>query len=148
MSGKRIGERLSRMVPLSGHDIEEILSEQGVTGRRFGDIALQLGLCSPEHIWRAWSGQLAESAQRVNLDDFAIDAQAVTNLPPDVAVRYHVMPVRVLCDELVLAVDEAAYPQIADDLRRVLHHKLQFVLSSHRQISRAIRTYYPHSSAA
>src|SRR5690349_16209988 len=98
MSGKRIGERLSRMVPLSGHDIEEILSEQGSTGKRFGDIALQLGLCTPEHIWRAWSGQLAESPQRVNLEQFAIDSQAIAHLPVGIVVRYHVMPVRVLCD--------------------------------------------------
>jgi hypothetical protein len=148
MSGKRIGERLSRMVPLSGHDIEEILSEQGSSGRRFGDIALQFGLCMPEHIWRAWSSQLAEAPQRVNLDAFAIDAQAVAHLAPEIVMRFHVMPVRVLCDELVIAVDETVYPQVAKELLAVLRRNVKFVLSDHGQIARAIRSYYPPQSSA
>jgi hypothetical protein len=149
MSGKRIGERLSNMVPLSGHDIEEILSEQSVTGNRFGDIALRLGLCSPEHVWRAWSSQLAEKPQRVNLDEFGIDAQAAAHLRREIAVRYHVMPVRVLGDELVIAVDEAAYPEVARQLLALLQTtRLIFVLSTHAEIARAIRTYYAQSSAA
>jgi len=148
MSGKRIGERLSNMVPLSGHDIEEILSEQNSTGKRFGDIALQLGLCSPEHVWRAWSSQLAENPQRVNLDDFGIDCQAVGYLPAQIALRFHVMPLRVLGDELVVAVDESAYPEVAKQLLSILDQKFIFVLSSHAQISRAIRSYYQRSSAA
>ncbi len=148
MSGKRMGERLSRMVPLSGHDIEEILSEQISTGRRFGDIALRLGLCRPEHIWRAWSNQLAESPQRVELNDFGIDAQAVGCVPASIAIKHHIIPVRVLCDVLVVAVDEAAYPEVAKQLLTTLRVKLQFVLSNHQQIATAIRTYYAQSSAA
>jgi hypothetical protein len=148
MFGKRMGERLSRMVPLSGHDIEEILSEQSATGRRFGDIALQLGLCRPEHIWRAWSSQLAEAPQRVDLEEFGIDAQAVAHLPASLAIKYHVIPVRVLGDALVLAIDEAAYPEVAKQLISMLRVKVQFVLSSHHQIAQAIRAYYVQSSAA
>src|SRR5439155_6477219 len=53
----RIGELLSRMVPLSGHDVEEILQEQSATRRRFGEIALAWGLCKPEHVWDAWGQQ-------------------------------------------------------------------------------------------
>jgi hypothetical protein len=149
MSGKLIGERLSHMVPLSGHDIEEILSEQCSTGKRFGEVALQFGFCTPEHVWRAWSSQLAEKPQRVNLDEFGIDAQAVGYLPSEVALRYHSMPVRVLGDELVIAVVESAYPEVARQLLAILHTtKLIFVLSSHAEIARAIRTYYAQSTAA
>ena len=148
MSGKRIGERLSGMIPLSGHDIEEILSEQGATGKRFGDIALQMGLCTPEDIWRAWSGQLAETPQRVDLDTFGVDAQAIAHLPINVALALHVLPVRVLGDELVIAVDEAAYPEVAKQLLAILRGKAQFVLSNHQQIARAIRRYYARSTAA
>jgi hypothetical protein len=148
MSGKRIGERLSHMVPLSGHDIEEILSEQGTTGKRFGDIAIQLGLCSPQHIWRAWSSQLLESPQRVNLDEFGIDAQAVAHVPESLALRLHIMPIRVLGPELVVAVDESAYSLVRDQLAKTLKDPVIFVLCSHQQISRALRLYYSRCSAA
>jgi hypothetical protein len=148
MSGNRIGERLSQMVPLSGHDVEEILAEQNATGKRFGNIAILLGLCSPEQVWRAWSSQLAENPQRVNLDEFGIDSQAVAHLPQEIAVRYHVIPIRLLGDEVVLAIDEAVYPAYAKELLNLLNDKVIFVLCSHAQIARAIRDYYAQSIAA
>jgi type IV pilus assembly protein PilB len=148
MSDKRFGARLSQVVPLSGLDIEEILSEQGSTGKRFGDIAIELGLCTPEHVWRAWSSQLAESPQRINLDSFAIDAQAASQLPAAFAMRYHIIPLRVLGDELVIAIDEAAYPEGAREIMAILRRPVQFVLASHPQIARALRRYYVKSEAA
>ncbi|HVT87447.1 MAG TPA: hypothetical protein VHD56_01230 [Tepidisphaeraceae bacterium] len=148
MSGKRIGECLSGFVPLSGHDIEEILSEQGATGRRFGDIALQLGLCTPEDVWRAWCSQLAEKPRRVDLDHFAIDSQAVEYVPMQVALRFHIMPLRVLGDELVIAIDEAAYPEAAREVMAILGRKAKFVFSTHAQIAKALRSHYRQSNAA
>lgn len=148
MSGKRIGERLSHLIPLSSHDIEEILAEQGATGRRFGDIALRMGLCRPEHIWAVWRDQLAECPQRVNLNEFGIDAQAVAHVSRELATRFHVVPVRVLNDEIVLAVDESAFPEVAGELASMLHDKVQFVFSSHQQIASALRTYYVRAAAA
>lgn len=142
MSDKRFGARLSQVVPLSGLDIEEILSEQSSTGKRFGDIAIEMGLCTPEHVWRAWSSQLAESPQRVDLDSFSIDAQAAGVLPAEFAARYHVIPIRILGDELVVAIDESAYPEGAREIMAILRRPVRFVLATHQQISRALRTYY------
>lgn len=147
MSGKRIGERLSNLVPLSGHDIEEILSEQDSKGGLFGDIALKFGLCQPEHLWRALCGQLEESPQKVNLSEFGIDSQAVEHFPVELALRFHAIPVRILGDEMVIAVDEAAYPEVAKEIIRTLHIKARFVLTTHQQIAHAIRTYYTHTPA-
>jgi hypothetical protein len=147
MSAKRIGEQLSKIIPLSGHDIEEILSHQGFTGRRFGDIAIQLGLAQPQDVVRAWSAQLQEKPQRVNLDTFNVDVQALNHLPRATAIKYHVLPVRVLDDGLVLAVDEAAYADVSRRLASEMRCNLQFVLTSHHEISRALRNYYPTNAA-
>lgn len=147
MSDKRFGARLSQVVPLTGLDIEEILSEQSSTGKRFGDIAIELGLCTPEHVWKAWSNQLAESPQRIDLDRFAIDTQAVNVLPADFAARYHVIPIRMLGEELVLAIDEAAYPDGAREILAILQRPVRFVLATHQQIGRALRRYFATSEA-
>ncbi|HMB95100.1 MAG TPA: hypothetical protein VKK61_03595 [Tepidisphaeraceae bacterium] len=136
------------MVQLSGHDIEDILSEQSSTGQRFGDIALQMGLCKPEDVWRAWSGQLDESPQRVNLEQFGVDSQAIEHLPLHLAIQYHIVPVRILADKLVVAIDEAAYPLLSPVLATVLERNLKFVLCTHREIATAIRSYYTNSLAA
>jgi hypothetical protein len=148
MSGKRIGERLSRVAQLSGHDIEEILSEQRATGLRFGEIALQLGLCSAQDVLRAWSSQLKDSPQRIDLEKFGIDSQAVEHLPAEFAVQYHVMPVRILENELVVAIDEAAFAIVSPVLSTALGREVKFVLCTHRQIAAAIRSYYSRQTVA
>src|SRR4051794_24590694 len=96
-TGKRIGELLSQMVPLSGHDIDEILHEQSATRKSFGDIALSMGLCRPEHIWKAWCGQLLidTDPRRIDLERFGIDSQAVGCIPHETARRLNIIPVRV-----------------------------------------------------
>ena len=108
INGKRIGELLSQLVPLSGHDIEEILHEQSATRKPFGDIALAMGLCRPEHVWKAWCGQLLidASPRRIDLDRLGIDAQATSCIPQELASRLNIVPVRVLGDLLIVATSE------------------------------------------
>src|SRR5678816_132863 len=99
----RIGELLSRMVPLSCHDVEGILQEQAANRRRFGEIALAWGLCRPEHVWDAWCQQSADGAEIVDLEQIGIDAQAAAMLPAETARQMSVIPVRVLSDAALLA---------------------------------------------
>src|SRR6187401_2835409 len=80
-AGPRFGELLGRFVPLSGHDVYEILEEQSSSGRRFGQIALGWGLCRPPHVWEAWSLQLGGRTPRIDLAKFGIDAQSTDHLP-------------------------------------------------------------------
>ena len=77
LQNARFGELLGRMVELTGHDVEEILNEQEVTHRRFGEIAMSWGLCRPEHVWHAWASQVSEEGTRIDLDDFGVDSQAL-----------------------------------------------------------------------
>src|SRR5687767_9264679 len=118
----RIGELLSQMVPLSGHDIDEILQEQEATHRRFGEIAISWGLCQPEHVWTAWCAQLKTDAQRIDLDVAGIDAQAAVLLPGDVARRWHVIPVRIGANGTLVAcaapLNDAARGEIEQFLRK------------------------------
>src|SRR5215212_9298631 len=95
----RFGELLSRLVPLSGHDVEEILQEQTANRRKFGDIALSWGLCKPEHIWDVWAEQSAHGDHEfVDLEKAGVDAQAAALLPAEVARDLNVIPVRMASD--------------------------------------------------
>ena len=150
MHADRIGERLSRIIPLTNHDIEEILQEQRASHRPFGDIALAMGLCQPQDIWQAWSGQLDGpdgSPPRGELDSIGVDSQAIGFLSEDEARRCGAIPVRVFGDELVIAVDQAnaEHPTSEIHVRPGLH--LKIVLADRGQIERAIETYYARSAA-
>lgn len=148
MSAKRIGEILSNLVPLTGHDIEEILSEQSATRRRFGDIALAMGLCRPEHIWKATSAQLDEGPRYVDLDTFGIDAQALEHLPAKTARALGVIPLRVTGDTLVVAAHADSLVVAGDVLPVILWQNVKFVIAERAQVEQALSTYYPKPGAA
>src|SRR5215212_9344230 len=76
MDRQPMGELLARLGQLSPHDIDEILAEQRHTRQRFGQIAVSLGFCQPEHVWAAWCSQLNGHVDPVDLDEIGIDAQA------------------------------------------------------------------------
>jgi len=151
MHADRIGEILSRIIPLSSHDIEEILHEQRYTHRPFGDIALAMGLCQPQDVWQAWSGQLDGTdgnPRKIDLDSIGIDSQAIEFVSRDDAKRWTAIPVRVFGDELVIAVDPANSPQSRSAIRVRRGLRVKFVLADRRQIEQAIEIYYANTNAA
>ena len=138
----RFGELLSRMVPLSGHDVEEILQEQSATRRRFGEIALAWGLCKPEHVWNAWCQQSEGGTETVDLEKIGVDSQAATMLPAHVAREHHVIPLRVAEGAVLLATANGAMEH-SDELAALLHRRVTFVHTDMKQLEKALDRYYP-----
>jgi hypothetical protein len=145
MRRPKFGEVLSRHVSLSSHDIDEILHEQSHTGgsrKRFGDVAMSLGLCTAQDIWKAWCEQIKDSIEHVDLDQLGIDAQAVGALPVELAVRCTALPVRQTETHLVIATSHEGFDEAAVQLPPLLHRKLRFVIAPREQVRQAIETYY------
>jgi len=138
----RFGELLSRLVPLSGHDVEEILQEQTANRRKFGDIALSWGLCKPEHIWDAWAQQSAHNSDLVDLDKVGVDAQAAALLPAEVARKLSVIPVRAASDIVLVATCDPSPEHASEALAELLHRRIRFVQVEAEQLRRVIETYY------
>ena len=140
----RMGELLGEIVPLSGHDVEEILSEQHTTNRRFGEIALSWGLCQPEHVWSAWCRQVEDVSRNetVDLDRVGIDAQAVALLPAEWALVFRAVPIRTSDSEVVVASDAPLSERAREELSRLLKKHVKFVIAAKQQIDAAIEVYY------
>lgn len=143
MKRARMGELLSRMVPLSGHDVEEILQEQASNRRRFGEIALSWGLCRPEHIWDAWCQQSADGAETVDLEKIGIDTQAAALLHGEVARALGVIPLRVAGDAVLVATSDSTPKDAAQTLSASLHGRITFVRADQQQLNLMIERYYP-----
>ena len=139
----RIGELLSRIVPLSGHDVEEILEEQSSNRRRFGEIALAWGLCRPEHLWDAWCQQSEQEGETLDLTKVGIDASAAAMLSGEVARELHVIPVRVAHDCVLIATSEKATDQATEKLSALLRRRIKFVRSDRQQLDGMLDVYYP-----
>src|SRR3954452_25407461 len=86
------GELLGRRVPLSRHDVFEILEEQGGSRRRFGQIALGWGLWEPRHVWETWAEHLADRSPRVDLGRMGIDVQATLHLRGALSAEPGIVP--------------------------------------------------------
>lgn len=142
MGNPKIGELLRRHVPLTTHDIDEILHEQSHTRRRFGDVAMALGLCSPQDVWAAWCEQIKDSIEHVNLDDIGIDAQATKLLPPAVARACGAVAVRCTDTHLVVATSDVGFERTAAELPHHVSRRLRFVIAPPEQVERAVRAYY------
>jgi hypothetical protein len=147
----RIGEMLSRFIPLTDQDIEEILHEQNCTHQPFGQAAISLGLCQPPDVWRAWSRLLDLHPHEVDIEALGVDAQATTLLPAELARAHTVLPLRISGGELILAA-LAADAQAADDPIAAhvvqLGLKVKYVAAPREQLLRIIAQYYPVKASA
>ena len=143
MQRQKFGEMLKRLVPLSPHDVDEILHEQRISNLRFGETAISMGLCRPEHVWRAWCGQSQEEIEHVDLHEVGIDTQATFLLPREVAMRFGVIPLRVSEGALVVATSDVCFEEASVGLPPLLDLKLKFVLAPQHQIQEALAHYYP-----
>jgi type IV pilus assembly protein PilB len=151
-SRARIGQLLEQMGKLSGHDIDEILQEQASSNlghpRAFGEIALAMGLCEPQDVCIAWVRQLNQGMERIDLAAFGVDAQAVAYMTRELATRFCAIPVRLVGNDLVVALSDPAHAAVFEALRDAMHATPHFVLADAAQIRQMIGRYYPGDTAA
>ncbi|MFT3787899.1 MAG: hypothetical protein QM770_17305 [Tepidisphaeraceae bacterium] len=148
MDQLRFGQLLSKIIPLSDHDVEEILHEQHATNKKFGDIALSLGLAKPEHIWAAWLRQLEDRTDRVDLDAIGIDVQALNCLPADQARMLQALPLRSLSGELLVALAHIPSESLVHQLEQATQKRVKIVLAQEDRLRRAIDRYYAVKKSA
>jgi len=142
----KIGQLLSH---LTRHDIEEILQEQVITGRPFGQIAVELGLCQPQEVWTAWCKQLIDYPQEIDLDQIGIDSQALSHVPGNVARSMSVLPIRCIGETLVLATTAANHARASAEIGNLLDRDVRFVLITDQELADALdESYLPLAVSA
>jgi len=144
---QRIGQLLQGLGKLSEHDIYEVLAEQQSWPRRFGEIAVTLGFCEPEHIWSAWYSQLGTGApdQILDLDEIGIDTQALDYVPTEMAWKLKAVPLRQHEGHLVVAMIDPTSASAAE-LSQKLGIEVKCVRASERQVVGLLAKYYGRST--
>ncbi|CAN5599921.1 hypothetical protein BH10PLA1_BH10PLA1_18920 [soil metagenome] len=142
MRQTRIGELLSQQINLSNHDVQEILAEQVSTHQKFGQIALQWGLCQPEDLWRAWFDQLGTRSPKVSLAKIGVDSRVITFVSKQFAEQYCVMPMRMFENQLLLAIDRTPSAELVEELGKLLGRVVKFVIADTNEIRDAQNHYY------
>jgi type IV pilus assembly protein PilB len=142
MSQPRIGEVLCQMGNLTRIDVDEILVEQAVNLKKFGEIAMDWGLCTPEQICDAWCNQVKNTRQPLDLDTLGVDPYATTFLPVELAEQYEVIPLRSVGDQIVMASCREVDSSEIAELSFATGKTVRFLPASREQIQRAIKTLY------
>lgn len=140
---RRIGQLLQEIVPLSAHDVEDILQEQKSTRQRFGDVALSLGLVRPEHVWKAWIRQIESETTEVDLDQVGVDAQVVNLLPRPVVCQYRLLPIRNSGEEVLIACENLPDEHTHRFIQQLLPQRVLFIRARPGQVDQAIHRYHP-----
>jgi type IV pilus assembly protein PilB len=142
MGHQLIGQVLTGMGRLSSIDIDEILEEQAISGMKFGEIAVSLGLCQREQVCEAWCIQLAEEIRGAGLSKVGIDLTAAACVPQDVARRWGVVPIRNFAGMVVMAAGRIPSADEVVALSAMLGREVRFVPVQPEQVDQAIRQAY------
>ena len=142
MGHQLIGQVLTDMGRLSSIDIDEILEEQAISGMKFGEIAMSLGLCGRDLICEAWCTQLAEEIRTDGLTSVGIDLAAAACVPPHLARRWGVLPIRHFAGLIVVAASRTPNPDETIALSAALGRDLRFLHVHPDQITDALHEVY------
>jgi len=141
-----IGQVLSDMGKLSSIDVDEILEQQAVSHKRFGEIAVSWGLCEPVDLCEAWCIQFADGFDWRDLSRGAVDSKLILSVPAELARQLHIVPLVSIADQMVVA---ASQPVDGDQWMAILEATgmdVRFVLAEPNVIEAALDVYYPRAA--
>jgi hypothetical protein len=138
-----IGQMLNRMGNLSAIDIDEILVEQAVTHRRFGEIALSWGLCDVEQLCQAWCDQWSWEDSGGNGGMLAPEEQALSSVPAELARRLLVLPLKLMGNQLIAAAARTLDSAEISELVRAVGHDVRLMRADVALVQQAIDAHYP-----
>ncbi len=140
---KTIGSILLDVELVTQQDIDQALELQKQTGKRLGEVLVQLGAVSDDDIRWALAEQL--NLPYVNIRKDQVDVDVATLLPEKLARRYHVIPILKIDRELTVVVDDPLNTTIIQDIERITKSEVKISLGRTSDILLAIDEIYGSS---
>lgn len=139
----RLGDFLVRLGVLSEGQRDEVLAEQGSSGRPFGVLAEEMFGVDPKAVERAWALQYAELVGRVKLGGERMEPGVLSLVDRRQAWQFQILPMRVEAGELVIATTEAALPRAMRFVGWVLGEEASFVIAEEEDLLGRLSEAYP-----
>jgi len=139
-AGQRLGVLLMRAGIITERQLTDALEVHKATGSPLGRVLVDLGYATQ-------GGILSVMAKQIGIPyiDFTAkrpDANAIAVVPKDLAVRYTLMPVEIIDDELVVAMADPQNVLALDDLRIITGYEIRPAISTKDDIVAAVAEYY------
>jgi len=135
-SHKKLGEMLIEYKRITSSQLKKTLAVQKNTGRRVGEILMEMGVVTQDEINWILSKQL--DIPYVNIDINNIDIRLSKDIPEFTLRKYKALPILELNDELVVAIADPTDNEAVKAIEVITKRKIRFVLSSFKNINHSI----------
>src|SRR5918912_399531 len=139
-AGERIGDLLIREGLITKEQLDKALQEQRQNGTRVGYNLVKLGFVKETDLTRMLARQYRMPA--VDLSRFEVDPRIAKLIPPDMAVKHLVMPLKRDGRTLTVAMADPTNLGIIDDLKFITRYDIFPVIAGEFTLRNAIEKHY------
>ncbi|MEM9166015.1 MAG: hypothetical protein AAGB48_03215 [Planctomycetota bacterium] len=139
----RIGDLLVQAGVLTELMRDEILEEQRILGRPFGQLAERMFGIDPDVIEQAWAEQYESLAGVVDLSTFTIDSQAVEAVTSRQAWQFKLLPIAFRHGELMICTPRVNLPRALRFAATQLAEACFFVVADVDQLADQLQRHHP-----
>lgn len=144
-SSVRLGDILVREGLITKQQLDEALAEQRNSGARLGYCLVKMGIIKEIEITKMLAKQYRMPA--VDLSRFEVDPAILKLVPPDVAVKHCVLPLKREGRMLTLAMADPSDGATLDDLKFITRYDIFPVIAGEYTLKQQIEKYYEQTAA-
>jgi type IV pilus assembly protein PilB len=144
MKSNRLGELLVRNKLITDVQLAKALEDQKVQGGRLSMSLVKLGFMKELDLASFLSRQYGVPS--INLAEFDIDPAVIRLIPPEVAQKYHLVPINRAGSTLIVAMSDPSNIFAIDDIKFMSGYNVEVVVAPDSSIKEAIDRYYDQSA--
>src|SRR2546426_130768 len=141
----KLGEILLREGLITQDQLKKALLEQKNTGMRLGYTLVKLGFVEETEISKMLARQYRMPA--VDLSRFEVDSKIIKLIPPDVAIKHTVLPLKREGRTLTVAIADPNNVTAIEDIKFITRCDVFPVIAGEYTLRNAIERYYQQSDA-
>ena len=146
MAYMRLGDLLIAAGVIGQEELQKALSIQKQTRERLGDVLIENGMITEQHLIEALQMQLG--VDFVDLTAVSIPLELAKFVPRSIAGKYCVVPVKLVKDELYVAMSDPLNFVAQEEIKAASHKQVVPMIATRRATESAINTLYGNEGAA
>ncbi len=131
---------------ITDEELQKGLALQKGTKQRLGTVLIENGIITEKELLDALQMQLG--LDFVDLTKINIPTELAQVVPKNMAKQYQIVPIRVVKDELYLAMSDPLNFYAIEEVRKAVHKKIVPMVATASSIDHAIQTLYSNENAA
>ena len=143
---RRLGELLLAAGTITQEELDRGLALQKTQKGRLGEVLIKNGIITENELIEALQMQLG--IEYIDLTKINIPTELASVVPKNIAKQYTVVPVRVVKDELYLAMSDPLNFYAIEEVRKAVRKKVVPMVAHTSAVERAIQVLYGNEGAA